>query len=335
GRVATTTTNPSSSVNIGNSLSASPRHISHPPSTSTTTLDIVEACSSTTCVYIKSYETDTLVLFPTSIVIFEYEVIISAWINGEKILSSTLTCPGQPICETLQCNVCWKKVYNIQCWTALEIAASLILFIASMLLLHFCTPVFRLLYWVGRKLIHTLHAIMRAVLLKCKKITGKTQSYQVERPSYQLKRRKKKIHGIIATIACIMSTAQCCSNIVTLQGETTYCTMEKNEEKCTCDQVTQLLLQPIGQEACLILKNKEKRIMGTIAIRLEQISHICKQKTEYFTRDHQFLTESRHQCYKTESCQGNTCSSLKPEMKLIDFSTISNSNPGYTYCVPS
>ncbi|KAK5968540.1 hypothetical protein GCK32_022854 [Trichostrongylus colubriformis] len=176
---------------------------------------------------------------------------------------------------------------------------------------------------------------MRAVLLKCKKITGKTQSYQVERPSYQLKRRKKKIHGIIATIACIMSTAQCCSNIVTLQGETTYCTMEKNEEKCTYDQVTQLLLQPIGQEACLILRNKEKRVMGTIAIRLEQISHICKQKTEYFTRDHQFLTESRRQCYKTESCQGNTCSSLKPEMKLVDFSTISNSNPGYTYCVPS
>ncbi|PIO62551.1 hypothetical protein TELCIR_15886, partial [Teladorsagia circumcincta] len=301
----------------------------------TTMLDILEAYSSTTCIYIKSYETDTLVLFPTSIVIFEYEVFINGWINGEKILSSTLTCPGQPICETLQCYICWKKVYNIQCWTTLEMAASLIIFVASMLLLHFCTPIFRLLYWIGRKLIHTLHSTIRRIFFKYKRITGRTQSYQVERPSYQLKKRKKKIHGIIATIACLITTAQCCSNIVTLQGETSHCTMENNEERCTYNQVTQLLLQPIGQEACLVLKNKENRIMGTVAIRLEQISHICRQKTEYFTRDHKFFTESRHQCYNTESCKGNTCSSLKPEMKLNDFSTISNSNPGYTYCVPS
>ncbi|KAK6057133.1 hypothetical protein COOONC_05351 [Cooperia oncophora] len=122
-------------------------------------------------------------------------------------------------------------------------------------------------------------------------------------------------------------TAKKKTDIVTHQGETSYCTITENEEKCIYGQTTQLLLQPIGQEACLLLKNKENRIMATVSIRLKQISHICKQKTEYFTRDYEFFTESRHQCYNTESCRGNTCASLKPEMKLHDFSMIAKANP--------
>ncbi|KAK6044399.1 hypothetical protein COOONC_18096 [Cooperia oncophora] len=80
----------------------------------------------------------------------------------------------------------------------------------------------------------------------------------------------------------------------------------------------------IGKEACLLLRNKENRIT-TVSIRLKQISHICKQKTEYFTRDYEFFTESRHQCYNTESCRGNTCESLEDE--TIRFSMIAKSNP--------
>ncbi|KAK6049115.1 hypothetical protein COOONC_13380, partial [Cooperia oncophora] len=167
------------------------------------------------------------------------------------------------------------------------------------------------------------------------RFSGRNQSYPIERSPYQLRRRRRRPYGIVATIVCLVSTVRCCSDIVTHQGETSYCTITENEEKCIYGQTTQLLLQPIGQEACLLLKNKENRIMATVSIRLKQISHICKQKTEYFTRDYEFFTESRHQCYNTESCRGNTCASLKPETKLHDFSMIAKANPGYTYCVPS
>ncbi|VDL77603.1 unnamed protein product [Nippostrongylus brasiliensis] len=89
------------------------------------------------------------------------------------------------------------------------------------------------------------------------------------------------------------------------------------------------------RHTCLLLKNKENRVKATGAIRLYQISHICKQKTEYFTRDHQFVTESIHQCYNAGICKNEVCTSIKPEERISEFSPMSNSNPGYTFCVPS
>lgn len=120
-----------------------------------------------------------------------------------------------------------------------------------------------------------------------------------------------------------------------MQGTTSSCTINNDSEQCTFDQTTQLTLQPIGKEVCLLLSDDQNRPMATVAIQLKEVSYVCKQRSEYFTRDHEFYTESRHQCYNTESCTENACSALNPETKLHDFSTISNSNPGFTFCVPS
>ncbi|VDL78201.1 unnamed protein product [Nippostrongylus brasiliensis] len=255
----------------------------------TTTFDILEVCSSFTCIYMTNYTNETLILFPTSVVLFQYTVNLNAWKEGERIFSSTLSCPGQPICETIQCRNCWEKFFNIQCWSFFEIAASLFLLISTGLFLHAITPLFTILRWISSRVLRFPPMIARLVTNACRKLIRRHQTSEVTQATYQKKKKRRKICGIVATVILSISTAHSCSDIVTFQGQTSRCTITDNEEKCEYDEVTQLLLQPIGQDACLLLKNKENRVTATVAIRLHQISHICKQKTEYFTRDHHFL----------------------------------------------
>ncbi|KAK6040466.1 phlebovirus glycoprotein G1 [Cooperia oncophora] len=238
------------------------------------TLDVLESCSTSTCIFVNNYQSNQPILFPTSIVMFEYEVSINGWLNGERILSSTLKCPGQPLCETLNCKICWEKIYNFQCWTTTEIATSGILIIAVVLLLHIFTPLFTLLYRIGRKSLYLPLVAVKTTVTIYKRFSGRNQSYPIERSPYQLRRRRRRPYGIVATIVCLVSTVRCCSDIEkhhTAQSP-------KTKRNAYTDKLPSCSFNRSGQEACLLLKNKENRIMATVSIRLKQISHICKQK---------------------------------------------------------
>ncbi|VDO27553.1 unnamed protein product [Haemonchus placei] len=281
----------------------------------TETYDRLEVCVASICIYAKKYKADTAIFSPSSFAMFH----LNGWIKGKRSFATTLFCPGQPICETIHCRMCWQKLYNVQCWSITEIAASLIFAMAIMVMLHLCTPIFRIIRWAFKKGTCFFVNIFKSMLLKFKTPTKRKQTYNVSTASYQPRRRKKKLYGVIATAMLLTPASQCCSDIVSIRSDTVHCTVVNDK----------------NQEACFLLTNRGKEPMGTIAIRLENIADICQQKTEYFTRDHQFYSESRHQCLKTESCHGNICRKITPNTKLNDFSIVSNANPGYTFCVPS
>lgn len=155
----------------------------------TKTFDILEVCSSSICIYVNNYKSGTTIFFPTSIVIFEYTASVMGWINSERILSSNVTCPGQPLCETLRCRLCWEKAYNFQCWTITEIAVSLILLVTIALFIHIAIPVFTAIVWIVKRLLHLSLLLFRAVLSRCKKLFGSHRSYNVETSSHQSRTR--------------------------------------------------------------------------------------------------------------------------------------------------
>ncbi|EYB90112.1 hypothetical protein Y032_0223g2662 [Ancylostoma ceylanicum] len=74
---------------------------------------------------------------------------------------------------------------------------------------------------------------------------------------------------------------------------------------------------------------------GMIAIRVKGLYFTCKKKTEFFTRDHHFYSESVHRCRFSGSCNTGTCDKTKPTDKLKELSNTANNHPGYTFCAAS
>ncbi|KAK6727520.1 hypothetical protein RB195_005293 [Necator americanus] len=77
--------------------------------------DMVEACSSFACIYISNYSSNRKILLPSSIAIFQYTVKLTAWKKGKQIFQETKTCEGKPICEILDCFICWEHILNPHC----------------------------------------------------------------------------------------------------------------------------------------------------------------------------------------------------------------------------
>ncbi|ETN77972.1 hypothetical protein NECAME_10673 [Necator americanus] len=97
--------------------------------------EMVEICSAHVCIYLSDYEPRSRILLPTSIVLFDYATSIQTRTNGVRQFNATLECKAKPICEVLECTVCWERVYNMQCWTMTEVITATA---ASLLILIFC-----------------------------------------------------------------------------------------------------------------------------------------------------------------------------------------------------
>lgn len=82
-------------------------------------LQVLEVCITNYCVFLKEV-TSELVLFPNSLIMYDYDVRLKALKNNHVVLAAHVKCGAHPICETLQCTLCWEWIYNPHCWTILE-----------------------------------------------------------------------------------------------------------------------------------------------------------------------------------------------------------------------
>ncbi|VDO94824.1 unnamed protein product [Heligmosomoides polygyrus] len=92
-------------------------------------LDVAEVCINNYCIFLKNVTSETL-LFPNSLVMYDYEV----WKNGNISNDDKLACKDQPICELLQCHVCWEQLYKRKCWTYSDMII-LVSFIAAIVII--------------------------------------------------------------------------------------------------------------------------------------------------------------------------------------------------------
>ncbi|VDP42227.1 unnamed protein product [Heligmosomoides polygyrus] len=83
-------------------------------------LDVAEVCINNYCIFLKNVTSETL-LFPNSLVMYDYEASIKLWKNGNISNDDKLACKAQPICELLHCHACWERLYNRKCWTYSDI----------------------------------------------------------------------------------------------------------------------------------------------------------------------------------------------------------------------
>ncbi|KAK6047718.1 hypothetical protein COOONC_14778 [Cooperia oncophora] len=65
---------------------------------------------------------------------------------------------------------------------------------------------------------------------------------------------------------------------------------------------------------------------------MQSIRYVCQKKIEFFTRDHEILTESVHRCYRAGSCQKGKCDTTKSSDIVGEFSWRAANHPGFTFC---
>ncbi|PIO73823.1 hypothetical protein TELCIR_04190 [Teladorsagia circumcincta] len=294
--------------------------------------NMVEVCSAHVCVYLSDYESETTILLPTSIVIFDYTATVQAWKEGTRKFFHTLKCTGKPICEVIDCIVCWEHLYNYQCWTTTQIVSVVFASLVTLIFCRLLSPLFKCLWWVIPETFRTLKKLMITIfnIIRCRR-----RKYTFPKfPSYA-KRKTERYTRILPITLMAVRLCYACSDVVSFTSTSHNCEFNGTIERCTVDHVATLHLQPIGQELCLLLRDSKDQPAGTISLRLHNVAYHCQQKTQYYTRDHSFHTESNHQCWNTKSCTGETCKGTTTSSKIPELSHYANQRPGFTYCSPS
>ncbi|KAK6028305.1 Pao retrotransposon peptidase [Ostertagia ostertagi] len=298
--------------------------------TSNTSLQLVELCVTSYCVFLKEV-TSQQVLFPNILIMYAYEVRLKVWNYNNVIHEKHVKCEAHPICETLQCLLCWEWIYNTQCWTYRQRAYLIIFFILTVLI----TPPLCLLL---KLLIRTSYLMIRSLryFIKCAWKRKKHKEANFRR--YTIRRRhnsQKKLFTCTIMIVLHIQLSKECSQFTSITADEQICTITNDTRNCVFNQATIITLQPLQQEACLELQDYQSQHLGTIIITLLEIQYQCHKRIEFFSRDHEIASESSHRCFMTDSCSKNACDNIKTTDTLKEFSSTANNNPGFTYCTPT
>ncbi|EYB83533.1 hypothetical protein Y032_0333g2792 [Ancylostoma ceylanicum] len=251
-----------------------------------------------------------------------------------------MTCPSHPICEVLHCSLCVEKIYNTQCWTNLDI---LLIASTSFILLSF--------FWIFKPVIFLFKKTMKLLLRLLNFLfnfprRNKRESKETNSSTTQLRtytrhprhHRSPRHPAVFIAVTILVYGAQrgnCCSDVISVVSATKSCSTINSTEICTFNEGATLTLQPLGQDVCLSLRNQKDEHIGLISLRVKSIHHICHQKIEFFTRDHELNSESSHRCYRAGSCQPDKCDNTKSSDTIPEFSWRASNNPGFTFCTAS
>ncbi|KAK6026029.1 hypothetical protein OSTOST_08055, partial [Ostertagia ostertagi] len=245
--------------------------------------------------------TKEAIIFPNSLIMYDYTVSIKAYENDKLRHNGHVSCKAHPICETLRCTFCWKRIYNSQCWTLL-----------------------------GNHVLHNFATTLRHTDTMC----GTVAICKLHRKSPNLRRytsRRRKLR----TRKSLLHLSKGCSQVVSMNAHEEICIISNDIETCTFNEAMVVTLQPLQQETCIALKDHESQPIGVISVKINGILFQCRRNVEFFTRDHQLVSESVHRCYSAGTCDRSTCENMSPTEKSKEFSFEANNNPGYTFCTPS
>ncbi|KAK6009462.1 hypothetical protein OSTOST_25602 [Ostertagia ostertagi] len=115
-------------------------------------------------------------------------------------------------------------------------------------------------------------------------------------------------------------TAVSCTVFSSLTANEHVCTISKNTTtKCTLNQATMIALQPLQQETCLQISDHKKlsHLGKCFPFSLRDVQYHCHKRIEFFSRDHELISESHHSCYLAGSCTKKFCDNVKPTDTLI------------------
>jgi len=124
-----------------------------------------------------------------------------------------------------------------------------------------------------------------------------------------------------------------CSEVVSFSAPSSQCHIWPNQSQtCKITETTRLVLMPQGQQACLLINNKDSEPLGTISVEIQRVFFQCKNKNEYFTTSYSMHVVSSKRCNWMGTCSNSKCAAVKLDTIVDELKGESSSYPGFSYC---
>jgi hypothetical protein len=289
-------------------------------------VEIIGICSKTYCVTIHTPQIQETILFPSKIVINQYDVNIKLMKNNQIQGEKNVQCGASPYCEMITCRVCLEYLRNPQCveqlhWALIVTIGLTVLYCISVSLTILKISL-RILFWIWSK-------------IKCKKYKKKIQ---ITKPNKSTKSnislKSYKISTLIIFFLTIKFT-QTCDQITSLTAGSTSCSIEKDMLQCSFDQTTLISIKP-ELVTCLKLEDvRTNTSLNTIEFQISDFGINCEENSNYFMRNYDIDSDSNKRCPSAGHCTGNECETLQSDQRNPELSDSVNDLPGYSYCAPS
>lgn len=291
---------------------------------SSSTINLIKACSQFQCVSSTDIKPSTILLFSPSTTLATYKVNITTWYNGTPQKAEIIECPGQQYCDLINCTFCKAKLFNYDCYSITDWIILIAIIYLLLFLLYPISLIISFIFFITRILIK--------ILFRTCKINNSTNHSQLlSRRSVSY--RRKLLLPTILTLLLILHHSDSCHDISSLTVSDNECIRNEKVLQCNLRSKTRLTLNPYS-ETCLIIK-KENLSLGELKLKVLSNEATCNKKSLFFTRNHELLVQSIKRCSRVGSCVEKTCANLKPYDQIEELDQEINDLPGYALCSES
>jgi len=308
--------------------------------------DNIIACSLPYCYQIHEPTNNVSVIFPKEILIKDYEFYVDIYDNGQLVNHLTGSCYAHIYCEMIKCYFCLENLQNPHCFSTTYIFLLCFIFY---LILSFCYIEFKILkiiFKTSKCMIYIFYSTCKCLTFLKSLINKLTKSKIRNSDSTELLLSNNATYKPSTSkydhALCVVAVSLClvlvdgCTEVVSFSAPSSQCHLWKNQSQtCTITETTRLVLMPQGQKACLLIKNKENDLLGTISVEVQRVFLQCKNKNEYFTRSYSMHVISSKRCNWMGSCSDSKCEAVKLDTIVDELKGESSSYPGFSYCSES
>lgn len=276
-------------------------------------VEAVEICALDHCERTRKPKEEETINLPVDVVSAPHKVQVTAWKKGETVLKKVLNCPASAFCEQIVCWICLERVWNWEHCGSFYYAV--IIAIGAMVMGVLVLKILRLMYRI-------------------------TLCIHRERP-----RRNRRISvarlrwltillEVVVTIILILGRqgAQACAELASISAAEQNCHREENGSiSCHFNDAMRVTVRPAGQLACLLLKDYNGIVTGTLLLEIRTIKLHCQKSTQFYSRRYRTETLAVRRCPTSGSCRADKCSKTDPGEAIPELQNV-NDHPGFSQC---
>ena len=306
-------------------------------------IEKIEICSKEACYEINNPKTEDDIIFPSSLTVTAYEVILTTWAKGLEVKKIKTKCTASPFCETIQCTFCWVLITNLQCASTLSKLLLILALTSFIFLVSFITMIVVPLLILSLRLLKFLIIISKNIIFdlirKCTRKLFSRNIYEcrdtVRKNPLSLKALKKPIVLLILIIS-IVGQGGSCPVITSLNAKESQCLKKKiGDLTCIFEETLMITLPAQNVKTCMLLRDFKNQSVGLLTFELLNIQAVCGAQIDYHSRSYRVKTESFKNCPRMGSCSEDKCKTISSNELLPEFLRKSKKYPGYTVCYES
>ncbi|VDK44993.1 unnamed protein product [Cylicostephanus goldi] len=287
-----------------------------------------EICAEDYCVEFKSPKHKEVVKFPPQITLHDHLVKWKTF-DGTDVNIMEITCRAAPFCGQIDCVFCSVMITNPECWPRTAILVTGLIVYAGVAV---CYCLFHVPVLMGTPLIYLLK-ITRLCLKGLIKFLWKFFTAPLSTTHRQRRRRISFSEAAILLAIIYTNPLQACQEVDIFTHHSRSCYKTWSKEYCTIDTTEILKINPLKQEACIRLRNKEASVLE-VKLLWKNLNLICEKQTILYSRSTRYALLDSKRCPHAGSCTGAKCGKVNRTSKIAELHR-ANDFPGITGCVES